>query len=284
VTVAQQTLLVAQAHYKDTQSLFNNGHASRADVLRAETGVAAGDLGVAKAKAVASVTQRQMRVAMHAPDGEHYQPGESLDAPLPPAPGDIRPLIAEAMAHRPEIKSADKNADAARHLASAMRAGRYPVLSGFGDFTYANPNARRFPPTQEWFPTWFVGAQLTWSPNDALTAGPGGADYEARAAAIEAQRGTVRDGIEVEVAQAYEDLLASDIGLTTTAHQLESAVEGYRVARELYNAGHGTSTTLIDAETALAQTRFDRLNARVDARVARIRLDHALGRDLRGAP
>jgi outer membrane protein TolC len=55
-------------------------------------------------------------------------------------------------------------------------------------------------------------------------------------------------------------------------------------ARELFNAGRGTSTTLIDAETALAQARFDHLNARVDARIARVRLDHAVGRDAKPVP
>jgi outer membrane protein TolC len=42
-----------------------------------------------------------------------------------------------------------------------------------------------------------------------------------------------------------------------------------------------TSTTLTDAETELTRARLQTVNARVDARVARVRLDHALGRDTR---
>ena len=37
----------------------------------------------------------------------------------------------------------------------------------------------------------------------------------------------------------------------------------------------------IDAENALAQTRFEHLQAKVDARMARIRLDHSIGRDVK---
>lgn len=59
---------------------------------------------------------------------------------------------------------------------------------------------------------------------------------------------------------------------------MESAVEGYRVARELFSSGRATSTTLIDAEIVLAQSRFEHLNALVDARLSRIRLDYAVGR------
>jgi len=153
------------------------------------------------------------------------------------------------------------------------------VRSGFGDVTYANPNQRRFPQTEDWFATWSLGAQITWSPNDVMTAGANGADAEARASALDAQKQAVRDGVDLEVTQAYQGIVEADAAIESTQRQLESAVEGYRVARELFNNGRGTATTLIDAEIVLAQTRFEHLNARVDTRIARVRLEHALGRD-----
>jgi outer membrane protein TolC len=281
VVVAQQSLAVARAHLKDAENQFAVGNASKADVLRAQTAVAAAELAVERAKSGVEITERQVRIAMHAKEDEKLEPGESLDSPIPPAPTNPRALVSEALASRPEIKSIDKNAEAARKLAAIQRANRYPSLSGFGDVTYANPNPRRFPQQKQWFPTWAIGAQITWSPNDFIGAGPGAADAEARAAALEAQKAAVRDGIELEVTQAYQAVLEADTAIVTTTRQLESAEEGYRVARELFNAGRGTSTTLIDAETALAQTRFEHLNAKVDARLARIRLEHAVGRDVK---
>ena len=70
---------------------------------------------------------------------------------------------------------------------------------------------------------------------------------------------------------------------TRARAQLASAEEAYRVQRELFNNGRGTSTTLTDAETDLTRARLTLLNAKADARIARIRLDHALGRDVRPA-
>lgn len=282
--VAQQSLAVAQAHQKDAENLFAVGNASKADVLRAQTAVAAAELGVERGKNGIIIAERQIRIAVHAREEESLQPGDSLDGALPAVQGGLKQFVAEAEAQRPEVKSIDKNADAARKQAAVARAGNYPVLSGFGDVTYANPNPRRIPQTQDWFATWSLGAQITWSPNDVLLAGPTSQDAEARANALDAQKLAVRDGVELEVTQAYQGVLESDVAITTTQRQLDSATEGYRVARELFNAGRGTSTTLIDAETALAQARFDNLNAKVDARVARIRLDHALGRDAHSAP
>lgn len=281
ITVAQQALLVARAHLKDAENQFAVGNASKADVLRAQTSVAAAELGVERAKNGVLIAERQVRLAVHAKDEEKLEPGESLDGTLPPAPTDLKKLIADAQANRPELKSLEKNASAAKKLAEVQLNGRYPVLSGFGDVTYANPNQRRFPQSNDWFPTWSVGAQVTWSPNDLLTAGPNANDAVARANAIEAQKVTFRDAIELEVTQAYQSVLEADVAMSSTTRQLESAEEAYRVARELFNAGRGTSTTLIDAETALAQSRFEHLNAKVDARLARIRLDHALGHDVK---
>lgn len=279
VGVAEQSLAVARAHQKDAENQFAVGNASKADVLRAQTQVASAELAVDRAKSGVALTERQIRVAIHGKEDEALTPGETLEGPTPAQSLSLKQLVAEAQASRPEIKSIDKNADAARKLAEVSRAGKYPVLSGFGDVTYSNPNQRRVPATEEWFATWALGAQITWSPNDVFTAGPAGADAEARAAALDAQKQAVRDGIDLEVTQAYQGIVEADAAIDSTQRQLESAVEGYRVARELFNNGRGTATTLIDAEIVLAQTRFEHLNARADARIARVRLEHALGRD-----
>jgi len=292
--VAEQALTVAQAHMQDAENQFNVGNASKADVLRAQTQVASAELAVRRAKSGVTLAEAQVRLAIHAPESATLTPGESLDdeaaaanaASVPPhhdaesnAPG-LAALIAEALRRRPELRSLERSAAAARKLAEVQRAGRYPVLAAVGEATYANPNPRRFPQLQEWFGTWAAGAQLTWSPNDVLSANQSGADAEARAEALEAQRLAARDGIQLEVTQAFEAVAEADAAVDSTARQLESAVEGYRVARELFTHGRATATTTIDAEVILAQTRFENLNARVDARVARIRLQHAAGRDL----
>jgi outer membrane protein TolC len=284
VGVAEQSLVVARAHQKDAENQFAVGNASKADVLRAQTQVAAAELQVDRAKSGVALTERQIRVAIHGKDEEVLTPGESLDGALPAQPSNLKQLVAEAQAQRPEIKSIDKNAESARKLAEVQRAGKYPVLSGFGDVTYANPNQRRVPATDEWFATWSLGAQITWSPNDVIAAGANSSDAEARASALDAQKQAVRDGVDLEVTQAYQGIVEADAAIDSTNRQLESAVEGYRVARELFNNGRGTATTLIDAEIVLAQTRFEHLNARVDARIARVRLEHALGRDAKAAP
>jgi outer membrane protein len=283
VIVAVQALNDQKTHLRDARNQFDVGNASKADVLRAETAVASADLALEQATNLADLTEKQLRVAMHLPEAQAMLPGENLETELPPFQGNLQQMTVEALSARPEVKSADANAAAVHEQASAARAGRFPSLSAFADGIYANPNPRIFPQTQTWFATWDAGAQLTWTPNDILVANGSVQDYESQVANIEANKNTTRDGIEVEVTQDWQGVRQADFAIQSSTRELSSATEAYRVARELFNNGRGTSTTLTDAETDLTRARLDLLNAKADARIARIRLDHALGRDVKAA-
>jgi outer membrane protein TolC len=117
--------------------------------------------------------------------------------------------------------------------------------------------------------------------SDALSGAFAGSEFESRASALDAHRDALRDGIELEVLQAYQAAREGDIALEATKRELTSAEEAYRVGRELFLTGRVPSATLTDAETELTRARLDALNAKADARVARVRLAHALGRDAR---
>ncbi len=283
VIVAVESLNDQKTHLRDARNQFAVGNASKADVLRAETAVASAELTVEQASNLSDLTEKQLRVAMHVAEEQPLQVGEELEAPLPPFGGDLKELTSEAIVSRPEIKSADANAESARESAKASRAQEYPVLSAFADGIVGNPNPRVIPPTNTTFATWDVGAQITWSPNDIITGAGSIKDYEARAANIEANAGITRDGIVVEVQQMWQNVREADFAIESSTRQLASAEEAYRVQRELFNNGRGTSTTLTDAESDLTGARLTLLNARAEARIARIRLDHALGRDVKAA-
>ncbi len=277
--VAQEALEDSKSRATDVKNQFTVGNVSKADVLRADTAVANGEFGVVQAKNGVELWDKQLRLAMHAREGEVFLVGENLDASLPPITGNLADLVKEAHSARLELKGIDANVEAIRKQASVMRAGAYPQFSAFADAIYANPNQRKFPQTNDWFPTWDLGLQLTWSPNDVLTSLAAGRSSEAQAAQLEAQKLTMRDGIEFEVTGHYLNANEADQALATAKRELASAIEAARVARELFNAGRATAVTVTDAETDLTRARLHELNAKTNARLSRVRLEHALGRD-----
>jgi outer membrane protein TolC len=281
VIVAVETLNDQRIHLNDSRNQFTVGNASKADVMRAETAVAQAELALVTAQNAADLAEVQMRIGLHLPNHEaKLVPGEGLDSTLPSFQGSLQGLIDEGLKSRLEVKSVIANAAAARQTAVANKAGRYPVVSAFGDAIEANPNPRYIPASNQWNGTWDLGIQAIWAPNDILTANGTAADYDARAAALDAQVEVTRESIMVEITQDFEQLKQADFSLESTKRELASATEAYRVARELFNNGRGTSTTLTDAERDLFTARIDALTAAVNARLARVRIEHGVGRDL----
>jgi outer membrane protein TolC len=277
--VAAQALLDQRTHLTDASNQFALGRASRADVMRSEAAVGAAELQVERAKDYAALTEEQVRLAIRGKEGEKLVPGEDLDTSLPSIGDTVPHFTEEALANRPELKSLDANADALQHQAAAARAAALPSLSAFADAVYANPNPRVIPQTQTWIPTWDFGAQITWSPNDAATGVFSASDLASRALAVLAQRNVARDAVRLEVMQAFHAVREADQALDVSKRDLGSAQEAYRVVHDLFMNGRASATALTDAQTDLTRARLAAVNAKADARVARVRLDHALGRD-----
>lgn len=278
--VADQGLAMANAHLKDVKVAEQVGSASRADLLAVEGQVASTELLVESSRNMASLSEEQLRVMMHDTDGTRYQNGEDFAAPVAPAPTTpLRDLYAEALRQRLERQVIAESVASMREMRKVLSAGNYPRLDAFGNVYHQNPNTRIFPQEEKWKTTWDVGVQLSWTINDTFTTGAQVDELDAKIMEVEAQRSQLDDGIRMHVTQTYNALREAEVAKDTTERQLKSAEESYRVRRELFRAGRATSSELTDAETALLKARFDALNARIDIRVARQRLDNALGRD-----
>jgi outer membrane protein TolC len=280
--VTEQALLQARAHHVDAQHAFDAGTLNKADVMRIESQVALSRLMLARAKNLAEVVETQIRVAMHDPSPAAYEVGESMDGEPPKVQGteNLAALWAEAAATRLEIKALEQSSDVLREQAKVARAGNYPRIDAFGDVIYANPNQRLFPQQDVFKATWDVGVQLTYSPNDIALADATSRNLSARAASLAAQKQALEDGIRVEVTQTRNALREALLAVETTTQGLVAAEESYRVRRSLFRNGRATAVELTDAETELTRSRLESINARVDVRVATVRLDHALGRDV----
>jgi len=282
VIVSERALDQFKGHLDDARHAFDVGTTSKADVLRVESQVASAELVLERAKNLAALTEDQIRTAMHDPSTQPYAIGEDLRGDAAPVAGteNLAALRAEALDRRLEVRALDETAWSLREQAKAARAGYYPRLDAFGDLIYANPNQRYFPADGTFKLTWDVGVQVVWSPNDSFGASSAAADAEARAAQTDMQKAALRDGVKLEVMQAYNALRDAEVAVTTTKRGLAAAEEGYRVRRELFRNGRATSVELTDSEVDLFRASLESVNARADFRSARARLLHATGRDV----
>lgn len=292
VDVAKQSLAQAQGHLADVKAAFSNGAASKADVLRVESQVASAELLLTRASTASHLMEARLRILTHDPSDGPYEIGEDLrDGGAPGPQGAAAPsvtvherdtLLAEALRRRLEPRALRENADAVRHQAAATRAAAFPRLDAVGAAAYARPNSRIFPPKDELRGTWDASVQLSWTPTAVFSLEAGRSGQLARARHLDAEREQLADSISLEIDRAVQSLREAQIAVATSDRGLAAAEESYRVRRSLFVNGRATSVELTDAETELARARMDAIGARLDGRIAEVRLAHALGRDTRG--
>jgi outer membrane protein TolC len=227
------------------------------------------------------MAEEALRVAMHQGASTAMDIGEDIFRDLPAVEGadDFEALVKEAASQRVELKALGEAVASAQAQRSGLWANAVPRLDATANAMYANPNPRYQPAEPIWHGTWDVGVVVSWQPSDlpATLAALNGAG--ARTRQLEAQRDALLDALQLEVRQAWLALRESEVAITSTTAALASSEESYRVRQELFRNGRATVVEVLDAETELTRARLEAINARIDARVARVRLDHATGRD-----
>jgi outer membrane protein len=278
VEAAQQAVTDQRAHHGDVSSLLVQGNASRADLLRVESALSSAEATHAETHAQRVVAERRLRTLLQIDDSEPLTTSETVDAELPATQRAERDWLAEAHQHRAELHAMAASEASLRAQARLARAAYLPTLGAFASATYANPNPRYFPPRDQWNGTWAVGSSLTWNLTDIPGAHAAAAEADARGNATVAQKSALRDALTMEVVQIFQSVVAADARIVATAKQLASASEAYRVTRSLYANAVVPASSVLDAEADLARARLAWVNARIDARIFRSRLDHAAGR------
>ena len=279
--VAAQALDQARGHLRDAQQMFAAGVLSKADALRAESQVKSMELLLTRTKNLVELTEEQLHIVMHDPRARRYEIGEDVTAALPAraADADLTHLQDEAFDHRLELRALDETAGSVRDLGKLARASAYPRLDLAGNAIYANPNQRIFPLQDKFDSTWDASVVLTWTPTDIPGAHAAERTQAAQEGQILAQREALLDGLRLEVTQAYQAQREAEVALDTTLQGLRAAEEGTRARRDLFRNGKATLVEVNDAEGELTRTQLEVINAHIDARIARVRLDHAVGRD-----
>ena len=282
VLISQRQLVQVQRTLDQVRALAEVQRLSKADLMRVESQEADAEQVVDQLQNVAQLREEQLRLLIGAPGNEPLAVGEDIRTDMAvPGAAPLDDLMGSAKRQRLEFKALDTGIRAKERQHDAELANELPRLSAFGTVDYADPNQRYFPAVDEFKLTWQVGAQLTWTLGDALVAQSSQRRIRAEADELRADRESLERGTRIEVLSAQQAVALAQHALSTTQKGLAAAEESYRVRKELLNAERATALELVDAETELTRARIASLNARVDLRVARAQLDHAVGNDAR---
>jgi outer membrane protein len=248
-----------------------------ADRASAEARVAQADEAIARAEAAVLVTGAQLSILMGTPGSEQYRVDGAIGATPPSVPGELVGLEQEALERRPEIRALRESLLALGHVRDATIAAGYPHIGIYGYAEESSPNPRVFPPREEFFPLWELGASLTWSPNDLAVALYRGDEQAAQIERATHELELAEDGVRLEVRQSFEELRASRRSLDAASASAAAAEEAYLARVAQLNAGEAIVTDLLAADARATEARLADLRARIAANLAGARLHRATG-------
>lgn len=272
----EENITQLKAHLADIESFYKNGMATLNDVLKvkvqisnmditridAENGVEMANAALNSAMGIDVTNRYSIKTDSELRDSRFASLGSALDT---------------AFRNRSELQSMQLRIEAGKESVEMTKAGWYPQVNLAANYNYNRPNSRIFPTKDEFKGTWDVGVTVSydiWNWNTtSLQVQQAQANLEQSSLGIQ----QLKDGIALEVTQAFLTLSRAKEKITVAEEAVRQAEENLRVTNERFKAGSLINSDLLDAETALLVSKINYTTAVVDYRLSLAKLEKAAG-------
>ncbi|GBC99876.1 Outer membrane protein TolC [bacterium HR17] len=270
--VARQSVERVQAVLKVAQARFEAGTAPKFDVLRAEAELATAQEQLLSAQNAVALAKAALNQLLGRPTDAPVEL-EPLPEPLMAEPTALRsePFLRQALANRPELRSAEWQIKAAQERVNFAKADKN--LLAFLTGNYQRQTATGFSRDYAWGINLIVQLPIFDSGRRESVL----QEQEALLRQASAQREQLERQIALEVEEAVRNYQIALQRLNTARAALKSAEEAYRLAQVRYEAGAGTQVEVLDAQVALTSARANEVRALYDAHKAFAQLVYATG-------
>lgn len=189
----------------------------------------------------------------------------------------LEAINSQALITRPEMKAMEVRINSRKSAVELTKAAWYPDIYFIGNYNYSRPNQRIVPTKDEFKGTWDITLSLSytlwnWNATSYRTQ-----QAESELAQTNYQYQMMKDGILIEVKQAYLNYLANHSRIDLARNTVKQAEENYRVSTNLFKQGMIKNSDLFDAEVALFESKIKLVTSVSDLRIAEALLDKAIG-------
>lgn len=272
VKANDETVKQLEAHRRNVELLFQAGTAAKVDVLKAETELAHARQAALISRNSLESAYELLKMLMGMDDMDkriRLAHDEAQDAQIAPLDQDIQ----AALSRRPDYQAAIKRTKALEESVALAKGRHYPSLNLIGEYS------ERSGPVMEWNENWFIGLRLFFPifEGGSISADVGKARAELMKAREEER--ALRLEIIREVRDAHLSLEAALQRIEVAEKAIETAKENARIEHLRYEAGVGTGTDVIDAQTALLRAETDYYQALYDKTIAVAAIFRATGQE-----
>ena len=259
VKIEEAAVEDAQQTLKDAQLLERAGLGTRFDVLRAEVELAQARQRLNTAMANQNIARRQLAQTLSVSQKSDLSTADAI-AEAGTWEFSLPESIIQAFDNRAELQQqllAREISEEQRTIAlSAIR----PSLAANASYGYDDDFEDDFDISDNYQ----LGLNLQWNFFDGGAARAAARQSEKDIAIADNQFADQRNLIRFAVEQAFFGLKSNQSNITTATKEVELAEESLRLARLRFQAGVGTQTDVIDAQTQLTTARGNLLSSIID--------------------
>jgi outer membrane protein len=271
LSVAEKNLDRAKDHLRLAKERKAAGAVSQADVLRVQVETSNSELALVRAESLLRISKGSLNTVMGLPiEGALIIEAKGEDLPSPNSI-DLSKALEQAIINRPEIKAAQKRIEAQQSNLQAAKSAYGPKL--FAEGSYGRRDTEFFPQDVEWL----VGVSIEWPLFTGFFRQHHLARTKAEVSKEEAEAKQLILKVKEEVWAAHSKLQEAFGAVHTTKILVEDAQESMRMAKERYEAGAGTITDLLDAQTSLARAQATQVEAGWDYHTANAVFKRSIG-------
>jgi NodT family efflux transporter outer membrane factor (OMF) lipoprotein len=278
---AQERLAVAKRNAENQQRTLEiaqrrleAGRGTRLDTERATSQLSATLAAIPTLETTIEAARQRIRVITGRSRSEELSlPACETAVELPEPPASV--AVDQALAARPDVRSAERQLAASAAFVGAARAEYLPKLSLGGAAGYTGSEARALgdPGT----PRYVIGPVISWPAFDL-------GHVRANVAAARADQAQSRARYELALSRAQEELETSVVAYRNSRQRLEyleaaaaASARAAELARLRYTEGGSDFLQVLDAERTLLERENERAAGRTEAETNLIAVYHALG-------
>jgi outer membrane protein TolC len=240
----------------DAQLQEKAGVGTKFDILRAQVQLATANQDLTRSQGQQQTSQKKIAQLLSVNENTEYKAADAVKE-LGTWNYSLEDSLVVAFKNRPELKQQLVRRSVSEQQQLIASAADSAQVSLFANYTLGKTISNTNPLQDNYS----AGARLSWNFWDGGAAGSRSNQEKVNQEIAENQFTTTRNQIRFEIEQAFNSLGTNKKNIITSTQALKQAEESLKLARLRFQAGVGTQTDVIQAQTELARARGNRITA-----------------------
>jgi HAE1 family hydrophobic/amphiphilic exporter-1 len=275
VKVAEKVVLQKEKQLEMARNRRGAGVATDLEVLRFEVDLANARTTLLRLRGAADLARGDLNAVMVEPTDKAVEPTDSLE--FVETAADQQQVVREAVSSRPEIQAVSWSEKISDEAIGIYQADMRPRLDLNGAFGWSVRDTSNF--FESNYKKWSLSVTLKVPVFDGWRTAGKVAQARAERARVGQDRVALETLIDLEAKQAVDRLRVAASVLHATELNVSQARKAQEMTDANYRLGAATTLDVIDAQAALTQAEFNRVEALHAHANARAGLRYVMGQD-----